>query len=151
MFLERACLRACPCLESRLHNFFPALAARFASRAPSECSCTESTSESGCTSVYTGPSGGERPVSVLGNAALSSNGFAFAHKHSSGSCEISGQKGSTAKLWRSLGNQRISGQQCGRSFSAQALPAKEADGPQPLGFVKGGYSVEQFPPEKVCT
>ena len=36
-----------------------------------------------------------------------------------------------------------------RSFSAQPLPAKHMDGPEPLGFVKGGYSVEQFPPDKV--
>lgn len=149
--LKRACLRACPCLESRLQDSFPALAAQFASCAQSYSSCTERTSESGSISVYTGPSGGERPVSVVGDAALRSNGPAFAHKYSSTSCGIPGQRGSTASFWRSLGNQGTSEQQCGRSFSAQALPAKEADGPQPLGFVKGGYSVEQFPPERVCT
>ena len=39
--------------------------------------------------------------------------------------------------------------QC-RSFSAQALPSKQSDEAEPLGFVRGGYSVEQFPPDKVC-
>ena len=37
-----------------------------------------------------------------------------------------------------------------RPFSAQPLPVKHADVSEPLGFVKGGYSVEQFPPDKVC-
>ena len=36
-----------------------------------------------------------------------------------------------------------------RSFSAQPLPAKPMEGHEPLGFVKGGYNVEHFPPDKV--
>jgi hypothetical protein len=144
-------MRACLCLESRLQKSFPALAARFASCAPSPSSCTERTSEVVNTVLYTVPSGGESPAFTVEDAALSTSQPAFAYKYSSSSCGISGQRGFTARLRRSLGKQRASNQRCGRSFSAQAVPAKEADGSQPLGFVKGGYSVDQFPPEKVCT
>ena len=54
------------------------------------------------------------------------------------------------ELRRPAGSSRLPGRAQCRSFSAQALPSKQSDEAEPLGFVRGGYSVEQFPPDKVC-
>ena len=54
------------------------------------------------------------------------------------------------ELRRPAGSSRLPERVQCRSFSAQALPSKQSDEAEPLGFVRGGYSVEQFPPDKVC-
>ena len=54
------------------------------------------------------------------------------------------------ELRRPAGSLGLPGQVHCRCFSAQALPSKQPDEAEPLGFVRGGYSVEQFPPDKVC-
>ncbi len=143
--LRRACLRACPSLNAGLQSSFPALAARYSSeKSISSFKVGESfrdTFAEGCAAISS-----EAAVSV---AAVSRNDISWTcSQYAPGSRNVKpSQQACKSSLWTSVGRLVDTGQQSCRSFSAQPLPA---NGPEPLGFVKGGYSVEQFPPDKAC-
>jgi len=142
--LRRACLRACPILNSGLQSSFPALAARYSS-VKSTSSCTggsfRTTSTDDCTAISS--------EAAASDAAVSRAGLTWTcSQYAPGSGNVnSSNQACKPSVWTSVGRLIDTGQQSCRSFSAQPLPA---NGPEPLGFVKGGYSVEQFPPDKAC-
>ena len=140
--LRRACLEACGYPHSGLQNSFPALTARFAA-------CAASAESS--TSVQDAQLSPHGSIEESGGADA-----AFTRSGSGPPCvkDGPGNGGSPPQLAcipllrATSSTSHIPRQDC-RSFSAQPLPVRHADGPEPLGFVKGGYSVEQFPPDKV--
>lgn len=83
--------------------------------------------------------------------ALCSEDSCAAWRHAPGikGVTLAGQR-FQEELRRPEGSSRQPGRVQCRSFSAQALPSKQSDEAEPQGFVRGGYSVEQFPPDKVC-
>ncbi len=143
--VRRACLRACPTLNSGLQSSFPALAARYSSEdSTSSCKGGDSfrdTCREDCAAISS--------EAAASDAAVSRSGLSWTCSQYAPSSENvhSSQQACKPSLWTSAGRLIDTGQQSCRSFSAQPLPA---NGPEPLGFVKGGYSVEQFPPDKAC-
>lgn len=141
--LRRAWWTTCADHGSGLQNAFPALAARFAACAASAHSKTSC--KSAPTSLADPP---EEPGRADAAVSTSASGFQYSQNDP-------GKRGDASKqacipiLQASAGSRLHSLQGGCRSFSAQPLPLKHAEGPEPLGFVKGGYSVEQFPPDKV--
>ena len=142
--LRRACWKACGDPVSGLQESFPALAARFAaSAAPIGSRSSWSDAKTHCYQSCDEPEGADaaasRPESSFSGAGSSPGKWSGAS-----------QKAGTPLPWASAGGTSYRNCQSCRRFSAQPLPVKHADVPEPLGFVKGGYSVEQFPPDKVC-
>ena len=143
--LRRACWKACSDHSVGLQKSFPALAARFAACA---ASAESKTSCEGAPEVFFDPP--EEPERADG--AISSHPIGFQRSQNGfGKRSKAPEQACIPMPWASAGSRRHTLRNGCRPFSAQPLPTKHADGPEPLGFVKGGYSVEQFPPDKVIS
>ncbi len=139
--LRRACWTACADPSTGLqNNSFPALAARFAASAAPAESRTYCNSAQLFSSDSTGDPGRADAANSRNRSGLPCTG---------GGHDKRGSAPQQARMLWAAGSLSHTPWHSCRSFSAQPLPAKHMDGPEPLGFVKGGYSVEQFPPDKV--
>lgn len=147
--LTRAWLRSCPSAASSPPNSFPALAARFAGCVRSEASISESVASSQPNNRSS--SLGDCPNPAYSDASLSSPGNSYGRsQHASWvRGEPVAQQSSGRGLWTPPSASLGAAQHLCRPFSAQAVPVRQSDEPDRLGFVKGGYTVDQFPPDKV--
>ena len=117
----------------------------------SDGSAASAPADSSSATVSEHPSVAQASPADSESQAGSSEGSCAALRHAPGIKDATlAKQDYQNQLRRPAGSSGPAGRAQCRSFSAQALPSKQSDEAEPLGFVRGGYSVEQFPPDKVC-